>query len=72
MNITRKEVQLFEVIAKSNFVDTAANMEYADGTPATDRDFRAIMTMRAALSVLQTMGLVDKNITLDLRTPYQP
>lgn len=72
MNITRKDVHLFEVLGKNNIVDTAANMEYADGSPATDRDFRAIMTLRAALSVFQTMGLVDKTVTLDLKTPYVP
>lgn len=72
MKITRKDVQLFESLGRSNFVDTPANMEYADGTPATDRDFRAIVTLRAALSTFQTMGLVGKDVTLDLVTPYKP
>lgn len=72
MNITRADVQLFETLGRNGFIDTPANMEFADGTPATDRDFRAVVTLRAALSVFQKMGLVDPAITLDLVPPYRP
>lgn len=71
MKITRQHVQLFESIGRESFINTPANMEFADGTPATDRDFRAIVTLRSALSVFQNMGLVDPNVTLDLREPFQ-
>jgi hypothetical protein len=71
MKITKEHVQLFEAVGRESFINTPANMEFSDGTPATDRDFRAIITLRAALTVLQTIGLVDKTITLDLREPFQ-
>ncbi len=71
MNLTRKDVQLFETVGRTNFIDTPANMEYHDGSPATDKDFRAIMSLRAALTVFQTMGLVDPNLKLELRLPHQ-
>lgn len=70
MNITRKHVQLFEAIARNSYIDTPANREYSDGTPATDKDFRAIMCMKAALSVFKNMGVVAEDVTLDLKDPF--
>lgn len=71
MKITRKEVQLFQHIGKTLFIDTPANLEYSDGTPATDQDFRAIVTLRAALSVFQTMGIVQEDVKIELKEPFE-
>lgn len=71
VKLTRKEVHLFETLGRNAFIDLPANMEFPDGTPATDKDFRAIASLRAALAVFKTMGIVDNEVTLDLREPYQ-
>ena len=70
MNLTRKNVQLYESIARQSYIDTPANAEYADGTPATDKDFRAIVQMRAALAVFKQMGIVSSDVSLDTREPF--
>ena len=72
MKLERKHVQLFQEVGRNSFIHTPANMEYNDGTEATDKDFVAIVSLRAALSVFKTMGLVkDETVTLDLREPFQ-
>lgn len=71
VKITRKDIQLFETLGRNGFIDTPANMEFHDGSPATDKDFRFIITLRAALATLQSMGIVEEIVVLELRTPYQ-
>jgi len=72
MKITRKEFLLFESIGKNLFIDTPANLEFDDGTIVNDKDFRTLVTLRTALSVFKTMGLVQSDETLDLTEPYKP
>jgi hypothetical protein len=72
MKIERKHIHLFETLGRNSFIDTPANMEFADGTPATDKDFRVLASLRAALAVFKTMGVVAEDVTIDLREPYQP
>lgn len=72
MIITRKELMLFELLAKNGFIDTPANLQFADDSPLTGQEFRQFVTLRAALSVLQSINAADPNFTLELTQPYKP
>lgn len=72
MIVTRKDLILFENLSRRNFIDTPANQEFADGTPLTGQEFRGYVLLKAALSVLQSMGVASRtddegmNITVEL------
>lgn len=73
MIVTRKQLQLFEHLAKHAFIDTPANLQFADDTPLTGPEFRQFVMLRAALSVLKSMDMdiADSGITLELTEPFK-
>lgn len=72
MIITRKQLQLFEHLAKHAFIDTPANLQFADDTPLTGPEFRQFVMLRAALSVLKSIGVVTDNaVTIELTEPHK-
>ena len=70
MNLKRKDLQLFELLSKNGYIDTPANLEYSDGSKMAGHEFRCLVNLRAALSTLQSMGIVDPTITLDMNEPF--
>lgn len=68
MIVTRKNLVLFENLARLNFVDIPANQEFADGTPLSGPEFRQFVLLKAALSVLKSMDadVRDMNISIEL------
>jgi hypothetical protein len=71
MIITRKQLQLFEHLAKHAFIDTPANLQFADDTPLTPPEFRQFVMLRAALSVLKSMDAANHEVTIDLVEPFK-
>lgn len=73
MIVTRKQLQLFEHLAKFGFIDTPANLQFADDSPLTGPEFRLYVMLKAALSTLKSMDsdLADQPITLELSEPHK-
>lgn len=71
MNIlTPKTVALYRDLARRNFINTPANLVWPDCRPLTEGDFVGSMQLKAALSVLQSMGLIDKSVCAELNEPF--
>lgn len=72
MIVTRKQLQLFEILARNGYIDTPANLQFQDDSPLTEKEFRHFVLLRAALSVLQSEGLADALAKFELTEPYKP
>jgi hypothetical protein len=65
-----RDVLLFESLARIQFVDTPANMEFTDGSSISGHHAK-VCTLVAALSVFQAMGLIEKDVSFDLHEPFK-
>ena len=71
MNIlTPQTVALFRDLARRNYINTPANLVWDNGRLLTEGDFVGSMQLRAALSVFQSMGLIDKSVCAELNEPF--
>lgn len=67
--LTRKDVQIFQSLARTRFVDGPAGAELADGTHLDNSTYTAVCFIRAAVSVLIRKGLLPEGTEVPVVEP---
>ncbi len=70
MRLTKDTVVLYRHLARQNYINTPANMVWADGMPIAEADFTAAMQLKAALSVFASLGIIGSDIELELSESF--